>query len=153
MMNGLAWAMHISWDFIIAIGRYFSSYYIAGVNFYPSQDCGRRGQLGAVVGGLLWNRCGCILLLARTSPGRRGRCLVASLIMVVAVPELDHSQEVRMYTMASALTLASFIFCAMIDSGRFGLLALHLLLTLLAVLTTPTVIVGLLLVGVTGRSC
>ena len=89
-------------------------------------------------------------LLARRLAGA-AVALVASLIMVVAVPELDHSQEVRMYTMASALTLASFyLLVQWIDSGRFGLLALHLLLTLLAVLTTPTVIVGLLLAGVTG---
>ena len=87
-------------------------------------------------------------LLARRLAGA-AVALVASLIMVVAVPELDHSQEVRMYTMASALTLASFyLLVHWIDSGRFGLLALHLLLTLLAVLTTPTVIGGLLLAGV-----
>ena len=37
-------------------------------------------------------------LLARRLAGA-AVALVASLIMVVAVPELDHSQEVRMYTM------------------------------------------------------
>ena len=46
MMNGLAWAMRISCDFIIAIARYFSSYYIPGVDFYPSQDYCRRGTVG-----------------------------------------------------------------------------------------------------------
>jgi mannosyltransferase len=77
--------------------------------------------------------------------------MVASLIMVVAVPELDHSQEVRMYTMASALTLASlYLLVGWIDGGKLATLGLHLLFTLLAILTTPTVISGLLLAGVMG---
>ena len=73
---------------------------------------------------------------------------VACLIMAVAVPELDHSQEVRMYTMASALTLASlYALVRWIQSGGVWALGVHVLLTYLAFLTTPSVIFGLLLAG------
>jgi mannosyltransferase len=71
---------------------------------------------------------------------------VACLIMTIAVPELDHSQEVRMYTMASALTLASvYALMRWIEIDRLWILGLHVLLTYLGFLTSPTVMFGLLL--------
>src|SRR5437870_4137787 len=74
--------------------------------------------------------------------------LVACLIMAIAVPELDHSQEARMYTMASALTLASvYALVHWIECGGIWTLSVHLLLTYLAFLTTSTVVFGLLLAG------
>jgi len=74
---------------------------------------------------------------------------VACLIMTIAVPELDHSQEVRMYTMASALTLASLYgLIQYLESRRFLVLGFHVLLAFLAFLTTPTVILGLLLADI-----
>ena len=55
--------------------------------------------------------CGVSAIVLLYLLGRRfassSSALVACLIMAIAVPELDHSQEVRMYTMAPALTLAS----------------------------------------------
>src|SRR5262249_4094958 len=96
------------------------------------------GVAGIVVLYLLGRR------LARTSAAT-----VACLIMALAVPELDHSQEVRMYTMASALTLASlYALLRWIESGRLPILGLHVLLAYLAFLTTPTVIYGLLLADI-----
>jgi mannosyltransferase len=74
--------------------------------------------------------------------------VVACLVMAIAVPELDHSQEVRMYTMASALTLASmYALLEWMESGRVWVLGMHVLLTYFAFLTTSTVIPGLLLAG------
>jgi mannosyltransferase len=89
-----------------------------------------------------------LYLLGRRLAGRSA-ATVACLIMAVAVPELDHSQEVRMYTMASALTFASlYALVRWIQGGGFWILGMHVLLTYFAFLTTPTVIFGLLLAGV-----
>ena len=67
-----------------------------------------RGDVWARLLGLLFG-LGAIALLYVL--GRRlvgvAAALVACAIMAIAVPELNHSQEVRMYTMASTLTLAS----------------------------------------------
>jgi mannosyltransferase len=86
-----------------------------------------------------------LYLLGRRLAGTSA-AIVGCLIMAVAVPELDHSQEVRMYTMASALTLASlYALMRWIESAGLWALGMHLLLTYFAFLTTPTVIFGLLL--------
>lgn len=88
-----------------------------------------------------------LYLLGRRLAGTSA-ATVACLIMAVAVHELDHSQEVRMYTMASALTLASlYMLVWWVQSDRLWVLGLHVLLTYMAILTTPTVIFGLLLAG------
>ncbi len=72
--------------------------------------------------------------------------LIACLIMAVAVPELDHSQEVRMYTMASALTLSSiYMLLVWMQDRKLWALAAHVMLSYAAFLTTPTTIAGLLL--------
>ncbi len=72
--------------------------------------------------------------------------LIACLIMAVAVPELDHSQEVRMYTMASALTLSSiYMLLLWMQDRKLWALAAHVMLSYAAFLTTPTTIAGLLL--------
>jgi hypothetical protein len=72
--------------------------------------------------------------------------LMGCLIMAIAMPEVDRSQEVRMYTMASALTLASlYALVQWVETDRIWWLAVHVLLTYLAFLTTPTVIAGLML--------
>ena len=74
--------------------------------------------------------------------------VMACLIMAIAVPELNHSQEVRMYTMASMLTLASiYLLFSWIESQRLRVLVVHIGVTYLAFLTAPTVIFGLLLAG------
>lgn len=74
--------------------------------------------------------------------------LIACLIMAVAVPELDHSQEVRMYTMASALTLSSiYMLLVWVQQRKLWMLSLHLVLTYAAFLTTPTTIAGLIMAG------
>ena len=75
--------------------------------------------------------------------------LVACVIMAVAVPELDHSQEVRMYTMASTFTLASlYALVVWVEDRRIFWLVLYAGFAYLAFLTTPTVIFGVLLAGV-----
>lgn len=74
--------------------------------------------------------------------------LMACLIMAVAVPELDHSQEARMYTMASALTLSSiYLLLIWVQQRKFWELSLHLVLTYTAFLTSPTTIAGLMVAG------
>jgi uncharacterized membrane protein len=79
-----------------------------------------------------------------------GAALVAYAIMAVAVPELDHSQEVRMYTKASTVRLASLrALVAWLEDHRILWLAPHSALIYLALLTT-TVISGLLLAEIMG---
>lgn len=102
-------------------------------------------RLPAVVCGIL--EVVLLFLVGRRLVGRAA-ALVACLIMSMAVPELDHSQEVRMYSMASAFSLASLLaLISWVKNGQARVLICGILLTCLAFLTTPTVIFGLLLAG------
>lgn len=78
-----------------------------------------------------------LYLLARRLIGGAGS-VCAAILMAIAVPEIDHSQEVRMYSMASALTLAGIYFLLRWEANRkLWLLVVHGVLSYLALLTTP----------------
>ena len=79
-----------------------------------------------------------LYLLARRVAGTRPAVL-AALLMALSVQELDHAQEVRMYAMATFLSLAS-VLALLCWHGRRGLssLAAYHAFTLLGVATSPS---------------
>ena len=77
-----------------------------------------------------------LFLAARRLAGAR-IATVAALLMTFAIPELDHSQEVRMYAMGSFLGLASVVaLLRWLDRRRAIWVAVHGVLAAMAALTS-----------------
>ncbi|HZO91546.1 MAG TPA: glycosyltransferase family 39 protein [Chthonomonadaceae bacterium] len=87
---------------------------------------------------------GLLYLIARRLAGARVACL-ASLLMTLAIGEMDHAQEVRMYTLATFLTLGSvYMLLRWVERPSWGLLSGHIVFAWLALVTTPATLFALL---------
>lgn len=119
---------------LTAHGRYRPLYYLvlAAWQHFGSSEAWLRmpsALFGAGAVALLY-------LVARRLAGHRA-ATVAALAMAVATPELDHSQEVRMYAMGSFLgLLAVLAMLRWLDRRRPGWLAAHAVTVVAAALTT-----------------
>ena len=69
--------------------------------------------------------------------------MLACALMALAVPEIDHSQEVRMYTLTSFLTAAAAAVLVRWDGRRWTTLLAFGALSWLALLASPVAAIGL----------
>lgn len=74
----------------------------------------------------------------------REAALLTALLMTLAAPNIYHAQEVRMYSLAPLLLVATAYFLIRwLEDGRAFHLALHTLLAVAALLTFPPVLAGI----------